>query len=153
MAKANDKAKGQTGTSGRKRPRSSPEAQDAHVATVNGNGGQIDEIETSVPAIDEETHQKYEEVKRGDLHIKDLQRLDVQALHEIAKQEGLTEYTGLSKSELIFKILKERIRQSGLMYGEGVLEILPDGFGFLRNPEYNYLPCPDDIYVSPSQIR
>lgn len=104
-------------------------------------------------AIDAETHAKYEEVKRGELHIKDLQKLNVEALHEIAKQEGLADYTGLSKSELIFKILKERIRQNGLMYGEGVLEILPDGFGFLRNPEYNYLPCPDDIYVSPSQIR
>ena len=104
-------------------------------------------------AIDAETHAKYEEVKRGELHIKDLQKLDVAALHEIAKDEGLSDYTGLSKSELIFRILKERIRQNGLMYGEGVLEILPDGFGFLRNPEYNYLPCPDDIYVSPSQIR
>ncbi|MCL2329852.1 MAG: transcription termination factor Rho, partial [Phycisphaerae bacterium] len=103
--------------------------------------------------IDAETHAKYEEVKRGDLHIKDLQKLSVEALHEIAKEEGLMEYTGLTKSELIFRILKERIRQNGLMYGEGVLEILPDGFGFLRNPEYNYLPCPDDIYVSPSQIR
>ncbi|MGQ9650455.1 MAG: transcription termination factor Rho [Phycisphaerae bacterium] len=103
--------------------------------------------------IDAETHAKYEEVKRGELHIRDLQKLSVDALHEIARQEGLTEYTGLTKSELIFRILKERIRQNGLMYGEGVLEILPDGFGFLRNPEYNYLPCPDDIYVSPSQIR
>ncbi len=104
-------------------------------------------------SIDAETHAKYEEVKRGDLHIRDLQKLTVDALHEIARQEGLAEYTGLTKAELIFKILKERIRQNGLMYGEGVLEILPDGFGFLRNPEYNYLPCPDDIYVSPSQIR
>ncbi|HPD28978.1 MAG TPA: transcription termination factor Rho [Phycisphaerae bacterium] len=103
--------------------------------------------------IDAETHAKYEEVKRGELHIRDLQKLSVDALHEIARQEGLSEYTGLTKSELIFRILKERIRQNGLMYGEGVLEILPDGFGFLRNPEYNYLPCPDDIYVSPSQIR
>ena len=104
-------------------------------------------------AIDAETHAKYEEIKRGELHIRDLQKLSVDALHEIARREGLLDYTGLSKSELIFKILKERIRQNGLMYGEGVLEILPDGFGFLRNPEYNYLPCPDDIYVSPSQIR
>jgi len=104
-------------------------------------------------AIDAETHAKYEEIKRGELHIRDLQKLSVDALHDIARREGLTDYTGLSKSELIFKILKERIRQNGLMYGEGVLEILPDGFGFLRNPEYNYLPCPDDIYVSPSQIR
>ena len=75
--------------------------------------------------------------------------MTVAELHEIAKQEGLEEYTGLKKQDLIFQILKERIRQNGLMYGEGVLEILPDGFGFLRSPEYNYLPCPDDIYVSP----
>ena len=59
----------------------------------------------------------------------------------------------MKKQDLIFKIVKSRIQQNGLMYGEGVLELLPDGFGFLRSPDYNYLPCPDDIYVSPSQIR
>ena len=74
-------------------------------------------------------------------------------LHEIAKAEGVEEYTGLDKQDLVFKILKHRIQKNGLMYGEGVLEILPDGFGFLRSPDYNYLPSPDDIYVSPSQIR
>jgi len=100
-----------------------------------------------------ETHAKYEEVKRGNTHIRDLQRKTVSDLHEIAKEEGLTEITGLKKQDLIFRILKERIRRNGMMYGEGVLEILPDGFGFLRSPEYNYMPCPDDIYISPSQIR
>ena len=65
----------------------------------------------------------------------------------------MIEYTGLKKQDLIFKILKERVKQNGLMFGEGTLEVLPDGFGFLRSPDYNYLPCPDDIYVSPSQIR
>ena len=104
-------------------------------------------------ALDDETHARYEEVKRGELHITDLQKMTVEQLHDLAKKEGLTEYTGLKKQELIFKILKERIQQNGLMYGEGVLELLPDGFGFLRSPDYNYLPCPDDIYVSPSQIR
>ncbi|KPK76751.1 MAG: transcription termination factor Rho [Phycisphaerae bacterium SM23_30] len=103
--------------------------------------------------IDDETHAKYEEVKRGELHITDLQKMTVDELHKLAKKEGLTEYTGLKKQDLIFKILKDRIQQNGLMYGEGVLELLPDGFGFLRTPDYNYLPCPDDIYVSPSQIR
>ncbi|MFQ5413001.1 MAG: transcription termination factor Rho [Phycisphaerae bacterium] len=103
--------------------------------------------------IDAETHAKYEEIKRGDIHIKELQRMTVQELHDVAKQEGLDEYTGLKKQDLIFKVLRDRINRNGLMYGEGVLEILPDGFGFLRSPEYNYLPCPDDIYVSPSQIR
>ncbi len=70
-----------------------------------------------------------------------------------AKTEGIADYMGLKKQDLIFKILKERVKQNGLMYGEGTLEVLPDGFGFLRSPDYNYLPCPDDIYVSPSQIR
>jgi transcription termination factor Rho len=74
-------------------------------------------------------------------------------LLKIAKDEGLTEVTGLKKQDLIFKILKERVKQNGLMFGEGTLEVLPDGFGFLRSPDYNYLPCPDDIYISPSQIR
>ena len=59
----------------------------------------------------------------------------------------------MKKQDLIFSILKERVKMNGLMYGEGTLEILPDGFGFLRSPDYHYLSCPDDIYVSPSQIR
>ncbi len=102
---------------------------------------------------EESIHAKYERIKKGNLHITDLQNLTVAELHNIARNEGLKEYTGLKKQDLIFKILKERIRQNGLMYGEGVLEVLPDGFGFLRNPRYNYLSSPDDIYVSPSQIR
>ncbi|MFP4053460.1 MAG: transcription termination factor Rho [Phycisphaerae bacterium] len=106
-----------------------------------------------VASFDEEMHQKYERVKRGNLHITDLQKMTVQELHEIAKEEEVDEYAGLVKQDLIFKILKSRIQKEGLMYGEGVLEILPDGFGFLRSPDYNYLPSPDDIYVSPSQIR
>ncbi|MBN1436790.1 MAG: transcription termination factor Rho [Sedimentisphaerales bacterium] len=109
--------------------------------------------ESSTSVVDEETHAKYEEVKKGELHITDLQKMTVEDLHALAKREGLLEYTGLKKQDLIFKILKERIQQNGLMYGEGVLELLPDGFGFLRSPDYNYLPCPDDIYVSPSQVR
>ena len=98
---------------------------------------------------------RYEEIKRGDgdIHIAELQRLTMKELIVLAKQENITEYTGLKKQDLIFKILKERTKMNGLMFGEGTLEILPDGFGFLRSPDYHYLPCPDDIYVSPSQIR
>ena len=102
---------------------------------------------------EESTHDKYERIKKGHLYLTDLQKLSVSELHEMAKKEGITEYTALKKQDLIFRILKERIRQNGLMYGEGVLEVLPDGYGFLRNPDYNYLSSPDDIYVSPSQIR
>ncbi len=121
---------------------------------IGGNGGAIDDDgESYAAAADAETHAKYEEVKRAETHITTLQKMSVAELHELAKEEEMTEITGLKKQELIFRILKERIRKNGLMYGEGVLEILPDGFGFLRSPEYNYLPSPDDIYVSPSQIR
>ncbi|MFM7057377.1 MAG: transcription termination factor Rho [Planctomycetota bacterium] len=87
------------------------------------------------------------------VNIADLQRMAMKDLIAIAEQDQLTEYHGLKKQDLIFKILKERTRLNGLMFGEGTLEILPDGFGFLRSPDYHYLPCPDDIYVSPSQIR
>src|SRR5687768_10335211 len=106
-----------------------------------------------VASFDAETNAKYEQVKGGKLYIKDLQQMDILGLHEIARAENIQDYIGLKKQDLIFQILRARIRQNGLMYGEGVLEILPDGFGFLRSPEYNYLPCPDDIYISPSQIR
>ena len=102
---------------------------------------------------DESTHAKYERVKKGNLYLTDLQKLTVADLHDLAKEEGITEYTALKKTDLVFRILKERIRQNGLMYGEGVLEVLPDGYGFLRNPRYMYLSSSDDIYVSPSQIR
>src|SRR6201996_4794644 len=115
----------------------------------NGQSGATEDVAN----FDAETNAKYEQVKGGKLYIKDLQQMDVIGLHEIARQEGIADYVGLKKQDLIFQILRSRIRQNGLMYGEGVLEILPDGFGFLRSPEYNYLPCPDDIYISPSQIR
>lgn len=96
---------------------------------------------------------RYEEIKQGDLHIAELQRMSILELLELAEQENLTEVVGMKKQDLIFKILKARTKINGLMFGEGTLEILPDGFGFLRSPDYHYLPCPDDIYVSPSQIR
>ncbi|NOX58676.1 MAG: transcription termination factor Rho [Planctomycetes bacterium] len=121
-------------------------------APANGGGSSGGGGETPTP-VDPETHAKYEEVKRGSVHITELQQMTVTELHEVARGEGLEEHSGLKKQDLIFRILKERIHQTGMMFGEGVLEILPDGFGFLRSPEYNYLPCPDDIYVSPSQIR
>ncbi|HVY61917.1 MAG TPA: transcription termination factor Rho [Planctomycetota bacterium] len=93
-----------------------------------------------------------EEVKL-DLHLEELQKLAIKDLQELARKEGIQEYVGLKKQDLLFKILKARVNKSGLMFGEGILEVLPDGYGFLRSPDYNYLPSPDDIYVSPSQIR
>jgi transcription termination factor Rho len=107
------------------------------------------------PGFDPEVNSRYEEIKRGGTYITQLQQMTMAQLLKTAKEDGLDkdEYAGLKKQDLIFKILKERVKQNGLMFGEGTLEVLPDGFGFLRSPDYNYLPCPDDIYISPSQIR
>src|SRR5205807_3124511 len=91
--------------------------------------------------FDEEINNRYEEIKRGSTHISQLQQMTIPQLLKVAKDEGLTEYTGLKKQDLIFKVLKERVKQNGLMFGDGTLEVLPDGFGFLRSPDYNYLPC------------
>ena len=124
-------------------------ATEAASATITAE----EEARKAKKAEEESTHEKYERIKKGSLYLTDLQKLNVAELHEIAKKENIQEYTALKKQDLIFRILKERIRQNGLLYGEGVLEVLPDGYGFLRNPNYNYLSSPDDIYVSPSQIR
>ncbi len=98
--------------------------------------------------------QRYEQIKQsGDTHIAELQKMSMAELIEEARQDNLADLAGAKKQDLIFKILKERVKLNGLMYGEGTLEVLPDGFGFLRSPDYHYLSCPDDIYVSPSQIR
>jgi len=87
------------------------------------------------------------------LNIAQLQALSPEALNLLATQEGIADTDTTSRQELIFGVLKQRMKANGLMYGEGTLEILPDGFGFLRSADYHYLSCPDDIYVSPSQIR
>jgi transcription termination factor Rho len=87
------------------------------------------------------------------LDLVELKDMSIQNLNTVAKDFGVQGFAGLRKQELIFKILQVQAEKSGLIFSEGVLECLPDGFGFLRAPEYNYLPGPDDVYVSPSQIR
>src|ERR687898_2013391 len=91
--------------------------------------------------------------EEGFLNLADLKEMSISKLTSIAKGMDVPGATGMRKQELIFKVLAAQTEKSGLIFSEGVLETLPDGFGFLRAPEYNYLPGPDDIYVSPSQIR
>jgi len=91
--------------------------------------------------------------KRILLDIRALKEMTPAQLAQVALELGIEGAAGLRKQELIFKVLQAQTEKSGLIFAEGVLECLPDGFGFLRAPEYNYLPGPDDIYVSPSQIR
>jgi transcription termination factor Rho len=87
------------------------------------------------------------------LDLSTLKELGISGLTKIARELEIPGATGMRKQELIFEILRARAEKSGLIFSEGVLEVLPDGFGFLRAPDYNYLAGPDDIYVSPSQIR
>ncbi len=113
-----------------------------------------EEIAAGAERLPDDIHDRYEQIKQsGDTHIAELQKMSMAELIEEARKDNLTDYAGIKKQDLIFKILKERVKLNGLMYGEGTLEVLPDGFGFLRSPDYHYLSCPDDIYVSPSQIR
>ncbi len=97
--------------------------------------------------------EREDNLEKDFLDITDLKEMNISKLTQIAKDLDVPGATGMRKQELIFKILQAQTEKSGLIFSEGVLETLPDGFGFLRAPEYNYLPGPDDIYVSPSQIR
>ncbi|MFA6958021.1 MAG: transcription termination factor Rho [Thermoanaerobaculia bacterium] len=87
------------------------------------------------------------------LDIRVLKEMRLPDITKVAKDHGIENAAGMRKQDLIFSILQAQTEKSGLLFAQGVLECLPDGFGFLRAPEYNYLPGPDDIYVSPSQIR
>ncbi len=87
------------------------------------------------------------------MEIAELKSLKIAELSKLAQDLHVPGATGLKKQDLIFKILEEQTKKEGLIFADGVLEVLPDGYGFLRSPDYNYLPGPDDIYVSPSQIK
>jgi transcription termination factor Rho len=162
---------------GNNRSRSGPQRKGRHSNSRNSNANsrgtaqrtredrskEVDELDNSEPmSVAEQIARKsnsgengesYEHLKQGEVHIAELQRMSMSQLIEEARSDNVQEVAGMKKQDLIFRILKERVKMNGLMYGEGTLEILPDGFGFLRSPDYHYLSCPDDIYVSPSQIR
>ena len=94
------------------------------------------------------------EVKDGKtINISQLQAMSMAELNGMAKEMGIENFGTMKKHEVIFQILQKNAERSGILFAEGVLEILPEGFGFLRSQSFNYLPCPEDIYVSPSQIR
>ena len=139
-----------------------PQGTDA--VSSSGDGGLLSDVDDPLSLAEEladrphlldgEPDERYERIKKSnDIHIARLQRMSMTELIEEARKENLTDYMGMKKQDLIFRLLKERVKLNGLMFGEGTLEVLPDGFGFLRSPDYHYLSCPDDIYVSPSQIR
>jgi transcription termination factor Rho len=100
-----------------------------------------------------ESQQSKNQPPNGRLDLNQLKEMSITELSAAAKGLGVESSAGLRRQDLIFSILQQQTEAEGLIFGEGVLEVLPEGFGFLRAPEYNYLPGPDDIYVSPSQIR
>ena len=94
-----------------------------------------------------------EEADGAEINIGDLQEKDIAELNLMAKEMDVENFGTMRKHEVIFQILRKHAEDRGVLIAEGVLEILPEGFGFLRSPHFNYLPCPEDVYVSPSQIR
>jgi transcription termination factor Rho len=126
----------------------------AEQAPENGNGSTGAPATEGAPAqASQGTSDAPRPQPKPTLNINDLKDMSIQKLTQVAKDLNVAGATGMRKQDLIFQILKAQTEQSGFMFSEGVLEVLPDGFGFLRAPDYNYLPGPDDIYVSPSQIR
>jgi len=146
---------GSRGTASGNRSASSARTQ-TRTARPRSNNHREDRAANSEVRVnnDEERNGEAAEQPKGpEISISDLKRMTMQELSHMARDLGIDGYSGMKKQDLIFKVLQQRIEAAGALYGEGTLEILPDGFGFLRSPDYSYLPGPDDIYVSPSQIR
>jgi transcription termination factor Rho len=150
--------------SGRRRKRKKRKGSSGGGGGGGGGGGYHPRYNNSVLPSDEELEREAAELEKiaaekgpldeGDqLTIGELQRMELDELFTVAEKEGLENFKDTPKQDLIFKVLKARATRQGIMYGEGTLETMSDGFGFLRSPEQSYLPGPDDIYVSPSQIR
>jgi len=117
------------------------------------NGSDVETLEPPPEGLPDTTVEEQAVEASDTLDIRALHEIKIPQLLKIAKDLDVENATGMRKQDLIFKILQAQTEKKGLIFSEGVLECLPDGFGFLRAPEYNYLPGPDDIYVSPSQIR
>jgi transcription termination factor Rho len=117
------------------------------------NGTDVETLEPPPEGLPDTTVEEQAVETSDTLDIRALHEIKIPQLLKIAKDLDVENATGMRKQDLIFKILQAQTEKKGLIFSEGVLECLPDGFGFLRAPEYNYLPGPDDIYVSPSQIR
>jgi transcription termination factor Rho len=118
-------------------------------------------LEATVQSTGSNNHEEQEIISRDSAHnrggavmdIAELKNKKIDDLIKVATELKIPNTSGLRKQELIFEILEAQTKKNGLIFSEGVLQILPEGYGFLRSPDYNYLPGPDDIYVSPSQIK
>ena len=141
------KRRGSGGGGGGGRPKSTSSAYPSHVLPSD------EQLEREAEELERIVAASGGKMVDDGLTISDFQKMDLKEIIAIADKEGLEEFHQIPKQDLIFKILKARAAKQGIMFGEGTLQIMSDGFGFLRSPELSYLPGPDDIYVSPSQIR
>jgi len=116
-----------------------------------------EELESEAASLDtkltEAAQKKYDKAKKEGYDLTALQHMKGKEIGEVAKKEKVENWSEMPKQKLVFEILKAQATRQGLMIGEGTLEIMADGYGFLRSPEYSYVASPDDVYVSPSQIR
>jgi transcription termination factor Rho len=120
----------------------------------NKNGGDVNMERRHTASASANGKEDIKALVEGEqMDITKLKDMKMSELSKFARDMGVTGVSGMRKQDLIFRILEAQAQKAGLMFGEGTLEILNEGFGFLRSSKYNYLPCPDDIYVSPSQIR
>ncbi|MEY3022947.1 MAG: hypothetical protein RIS86_2145 [Planctomycetota bacterium] len=111
-----------------------------------------EQLAAELAEIEKELEGKYEIAKKDDLNLAKLQKMPIGELNKLAKKSGI-EDVNQPKQKLVFEVLKARAQKAGLMIAEGTLEIMPEGYGFLRSADYSYCPSPDDVYVSPTQIR
>ncbi|MFM1803535.1 MAG: hypothetical protein RL136_414 [Planctomycetota bacterium] len=125
------------------------------VPSVKLEPGQMptdEQLAAELAEIEKELEGKYEVAKKDDLNLAKLHKMPLDQVNKLAKQAGI-EDLNQPRQKLVFEILKARAQKAGLMIAEGTLEITPDGYGFLRSADYSYCPSPDDVYVSPAQIR
>jgi transcription termination factor Rho len=139
----------------------------AQAATDQAGGRKRDQLQPPTAPVETTTEEiepleppRYERLPSGrrdriaeSLNIAELQAMDMARLNQMAKNFGVENYGTMRKHEVIYQILQKNAERAGVLFTEGVLEVLPEGFGFLRSRSFNYLPCPEDVYVSPSQIR
>ena len=141
----------------RRRKKSSSGGGIAAVVLKPGEVPTDEELEAEAAALDdkltEAAQKKYDKAKKDGYDLASLQHMKGGELAKVAQKEEIKHWADMPRQKLVFEVLKAQANRQGLMIGEGTLEILPDGYGFLRSPEYSYLASADDVYVSPSQIR
>ena len=144
----------------KKRRRRKKSSSGDGLATMSLKPGEVptdEELETEAASLDSKltavAQKKYDKAKKEGYDLAALQHMKSKELGEIAKKEKVENWSEMPRQKLVFEILKAQANRQGLMIGEGTLEIMSDGYGFLRSPEYSYVASPDDVYVSPSQIR